>query len=111
MVKPWGADHCCMWRVSVQQGETRRQGALNTRLRISSGAVADAVLFLGTMLLLLGAGGCGLLGLQFLEVFAEAIQPLFPVAAVLLHPIRDLLQRRRLQTAGAPLGVAAAGDE
>jgi hypothetical protein len=52
-----------------------------------------------------------LLSLQFFEVVIEAIEALFPEAAVPLHPCGRFLQAGGLAAARTGLGVAASGDE
>ncbi len=50
-------------------------------------------------------------GLEFGQVFVEAIEAIFPVAAIMLEPIGCLAHGLCVKAAGAPLGIAAAGDE
>src|SRR5688572_25791518 len=49
--------------------------------------------------------------LKFLEVVVEAVEALFPEAAVMLDPTRGVLQRRGLEPAWPPLRLAAALNE
>src|SRR3989304_3795394 len=49
--------------------------------------------------------------LQFAQVIVQAFETLLPVAAIVFDPLVGLFQRARLQAAGTPLRLAAAGDE
>src|SRR5579863_892238 len=109
-VNPWGADQRCMCLGSAQHWNTSEGGASKTRTRVRSSAparAADLLLLAAMFLLLRGL----VLRLQLLQVFVQPVQALLPMAAVLLHPVGHVLERRRLEAAGAPLGVAAAADE
>jgi hypothetical protein len=46
-----------------------------------------------------------------LKIVVQAVEAFFPEAAVVLYPVGDILEWRCLKAAGAPLGVASAGDE
>ena len=49
--------------------------------------------------------------LHLAEIIVEAVEAAFPIGAIMLDPRGDLLQRRGLDFAGAPLRVAGTGDE
>src|SRR6187551_1559252 len=49
--------------------------------------------------------------LYLAEVGVESFEALFPVAAVLVHPIGDLPEGTRLQSTRSPLGLPALLDE
>src|SRR6478609_6072173 len=103
ILKPWGAlqrFRCPGW---VHAANTSGRGAAKTRVRLSFGLGA---LFSGLFLAGIGFLLLLLFGLQFLQVVLEAIETLLPEAPVLLHPVHRLLERRSLQPAGPPLGVA-----
>lgn len=51
-----------------------------------------------------------LLVLKLAKIVLEPVEPLFPVRAILLHPIGDLPQGLGFELAGPPLGRSAAGD-
>jgi hypothetical protein len=53
----------------------------------------------------------GLLYFKRGKVVIEPIHTLFPEAAIVLYPARNLPKRRSLQTARTPLRVAASRDE
>ena len=53
----------------------------------------------------------GLVGLDLAEVVVQAFEALFPMAAVLVHPVRDVAQRARPQPARSPLRLATLLDE
>src|SRR5436305_1344827 len=96
-VKPCGPHHCGTCEGSVHARNTRsRVAAISCRA-----AFATAMLFLLFLLFLF----------QLAQVFVQAVETLFPEFAVVLDPVGDLFERRRLEVAGTPLRVAAAGDE
>src|SRR5215470_18345684 len=49
--------------------------------------------------------------LQLAQIFVQTVEAFFPVTAIAPHPVRDLLERPRSDTAGPPLGVAPALDQ
>src|SRR5262249_58756936 len=49
--------------------------------------------------------------LQFAQIVVEPVEAPLPELAVVLDPVGDLLERLGLQPAGAPLCVAATGDQ
>ena len=51
------------------------------------------------------------LPLQLVQVVVQAVEALFPEAAVVLQPLGGVLERARLEPAGAPLGLAPALDQ
>src|SRR5262245_25694439 len=108
LVKPFGPHHEASIRGSVQTWNTSARGASSVRTSTSSCATARAEAELFFLLL----GGIGLLlFLQLAQVVFESVETLFPEAAVLIEPVVHVLEARGLQAAGAPLRVAAAGDE
>src|ERR1700674_479519 len=64
---------------------------------------AAAALLLASTLLLLR--------LQLVQVFVQAVEALVPEAAIVVEPVVNVLQRRRLDPAGPPLRRAAARDQ
>src|ERR1700716_3856178 len=106
MVKPRGQDHCARCCGSVQTLKTSARGASNVRRMVSSrSAVGAAALFRAL------ASKSFLLSLQFVEICIEALEALFPVAAIALGPLHHLLQRSGPQPAGPGLRLAATNDE
>ena len=61
------------------------------------------------MLILLGFRF--VLRFEFLEVLVEPVEALLPIPAILVEPIGCGFELARVELAGTPLGVAAAGDE
>lgn len=55
--------------------------------------------------------GLALLFFQLVEVVIEAIEAFEPEFAVVVDPVGDFFEWAGLETAGAPLGIACAGDE
>src|SRR3954471_10831581 len=90
--------------------KTRRRGASNRRvMRISR---SGGVVTLKVSLFLAACTAMSLLlGLQRLQIVLEPIEPRLPHRPVALGPLRNLLERRSLETAGTPLRVAAAADQ
>src|ERR1700682_6129743 len=105
MVKPRGPYHSPTCFGSVHTSKTSVRGASRTR-EITISRSDDAV----TGLFFRSATPF-LLRLQFVQIVVQAIQALLPMAAVIRNPIGDLLERCRLQTAGAPLGLAPARNQ
>src|SRR5258708_6427240 len=54
---------------------------------------------------------CRVLSLQFVQIGLQTVEALLPETAVVLQPIRGILERRRIEAARAPLRVSAAADE
>src|SRR6266851_1238314 len=52
-----------------------------------------------------------LLFLDFVQIIVETIEALIPELPIVLEPSACLLQRLRLKSAGAPLGLARARDQ
>src|SRR3954447_1931579 len=102
-VKPFGPHQWMTCCGSVHIRHTSSRGASKTRVAAISfsAAFATAMLFLLFLLFLF----------QLAQVFVQAVETLFPEFSVVLDPVGDLFERRRLEVAGAPLRVAAAGDE
>src|SRR5437762_11262469 len=101
-VKPSGPHQWTTCFGSVHIRHTSSRGASKTRVAAISfcAAFATAMSFLLFLLFLF----------QLAEVLVQSVEALFPEFAVVLDPVADLLQRRRLEMAGTPLRVAAAGD-
>src|SRR6185437_15025714 len=91
------------WLGSLHILNTNSRGASNMRVMTS---VRSSV----AMSLALAVIGLPL-GLQFAQVFFEAVETLFPEAAIAFEPFVDALQRLWFQLAGAPLRIAAPADE
>src|SRR5581483_7025000 len=114
IVQPSGpSSHCGTCRGSVHAAQTSRRGASNTRaITISrSEGVLNRVrpisVFAATIALLL-------LLFLLLHLFEVAVEPRmarFPEAAVAVRPLRHVSERRRVETAGAKLRLAAARNQ
>src|SRR5215813_441877 len=106
VVKPLGPHHFTTCPACVQASNTSVRGASKRRVSTSSWSAversASLLALTSTIPLLFG---------QLTQVLVEAVEALFPEAAVEGGPVGDVLERRRLQTAGTPLRVAAADDQ
>src|SRR5438128_1322632 len=135
MVAPFGPHQRARCSHVVQASKTRPRGASSMRVRTSSPSAdrspappakcsprrssvwsrpstAPNCPALAAMLLpALVAAMLSLLGLELAQVVVQAIEALIPETPIVLHPVGDLLQRTRVQPAGAPLRLAAAGDQ
>src|SRR5712691_1734577 len=109
-------DHCLMSSLLVSAFQTRETGASKVR-STTSGSSFIAALLVATLLFaaisfLLALNVLRLvLALQFLEVAAQLVEALLPVASVVLDPVGDVLERIGLEPAGPPLRLAAALDQ
>src|SRR6266542_5095561 len=117
-VNPSGPHHCATWFGLVHASNTSSRGASMVRVRTSSrsdDAGGEVVTFedrfAADPVLRLFAGMFLLLDLKFAEAVLQAVDALFPEPAVLLHPVGDVPQRRRLEPAGPPLRATAACDQ
>src|SRR5262245_46991946 len=84
----------------------RLRGASKTRVTtsaLSSPWVAALGFALAAILLLLR--------LQFAQVIVQAVETLFPEAAITFQPVVHLLERTRLDATGPPLRLAPAQDQ
>src|SRR6185503_6615116 len=100
--------HFVMCSAFVQQSNTNSRGASTTRvtsISVSDGVAKLVVPVLWAVVIVV------LLLLQVLEVVVEPFVARIPEAAVVLGPLGDLLERRRLEPARSPLRFAAACDE
>src|SRR5712691_1194195 len=117
LVKPIGPHHFATCCGSVHIRNTSSRGASSTRVRMSSRSVAATSLWsIGLFPSVIGWNVTGVRAAcfrrsDFFEVLVEAVEVRFPEIAIVLHPVGNLLQRRRLQSARPPLRSAAAGDE
>src|SRR5258708_34974385 len=103
-VKPCGPHHCAICFGSVHAFHTRSRGASKTRVMTNSRSGGGVVgLFFSVMFLLLV--------LQLVQIIVQAFEALIPETAIVLHPVRDLLERSCLQPARSPLRLAAARDQ
>src|SRR5262245_33588718 len=102
ILKPFGPHQCIRCSHSVNAFHTRSRGASKTR-EITNSFTAAAASFLAATFLLLR--------LQRTQIVVEPVETRFPEAAVLLEPVVDAVQRRRLDAGGTPLRVAASRDQ
>src|SRR6185295_7880532 len=115
--KPSGPHHFARCWGSVHTAKTRSRGASSTRVPImAGGSSASSKLFFPDTRLLLPRPCLFLLlllllRLQLAQIIFEAIEALFPKAAVAFEPVVDALERLGLDAAGAPLRLAAARDQ
>src|SRR5262245_38492062 len=92
----------------VHASNTSCRGALNTRVKTISRS--DGSSSASTLSLVL-ASTLFLLGLQGLQIGVQAVQALFPEAAIAFQPVVDAPECARLDPAGPPLRLATARDE
>ena len=112
LVKPFGPSQCTRCSGSVHARKTSSRGASNTRvMTISRSAVSGWTLGLGHRGPRWQLGRPPLLGLQLAQVLVQPVEALFPELAVALQPVGHVLERRGLQPARPPLGLAALGDQ
>src|SRR5882762_2358366 len=104
-------DHCLMSSLSVSDFQTRATGASKVRSTTSGSSFVTTLSFAAISLLLALNFLHLVLALQLLEVAAQPVEALFPVAPVVLDPVGDVLERIRLEPAGPPLRLAAALDQ
>src|SRR5262249_25681602 len=95
VVKPLGPHHDEICAGSVQAWNTNSRGASNTRV-ITISAALPAALLADILLLLL---------FEILQILVQPVEALLPPPPVMIHPLGDFLERRRLQPAGPPLRV------
>src|SRR4051812_46118325 len=97
-LNPFGFHQCTTCSGRVHASQTSATGASKTRVtnRFRSFFTADIPLFLS---------------LEIAQVNAQSIEPFVPELAVSLEPIDRILERSRLEPAGAALGVAPTRDE
>src|SRR5215472_12378646 len=116
--KPRGPHQRARCAASVQTLKTRLRGAPYSRSRTSTrsaGAAAGAaaaVPLAASLLAVMRLSIMGqILGLQLVEIVAQAIQALLPEAPVMLDPVGDLLEGAGLQPARPPLCRPPPGDQ
>src|SRR5262245_34312670 len=107
VVKPTGPHHCARCFGSVQASKTSSRGASKVRVNNSWRSAVS----LTTLALAVLTGIFLLLGLQLAQIFFEAVEALFPKPSIVLHPICNILERSRVQTAGSPLSFAPARNQ
>src|SRR5262245_46344182 len=49
--------------------------------------------------------------LQYLQILVQSVKALLPVAAIMLHPVSDFLERARFEPTRPPLRLATAYDQ
>src|SRR5213594_4210090 len=108
---PRSKDHCLMSSLSVSAFHTRATGASKVRSTTSGSSFVTTLSFAAIFLLLALNFMRLVLALQFLEVAAQPVEALLPVAPVVLDPLGDVLERICLEPAGPPLRLAAALDQ
>src|SRR5947207_2522424 len=85
VVKPFGPHHCVRCFTSVQAAKKRWRGASNTRdVMIARGSVSVSMLCLAATPF---PPGLPVLGLQFTQIIAQAIEPLVPDAPIAFEPV------------------------
>src|SRR5882672_12310686 len=104
-------DHCLMSSLSVSAFHTRATGASKVRSTTSGSSFVTTLSFAAISLLLALDFHRVLLALQFLEVAFQLVESLLPVAAVVLDPVGDALERIGLEPARPPLRLAPALDQ
>src|SRR5262245_51816842 len=95
-----------MRRGSENASKTRAGRALNRRLIVRTRPDVS----LPTCAVLVSAILLSIL-LYLLQIFLQPVEALFPEMAVVLEPIGRFLERHGIETAGSPLGLAAADDQ
>src|SRR5213594_1507944 len=108
---PRSKDHCLMSSLSVSAFHTRATGASKVRSTTSGSSFVTTLSFVAIFLLLTLNFPHLVLALQFLEVAAQPVEALLPVAPVVLDPVGDVLEGIRLEPAGPPLRLASALDQ
>src|SRR5262249_46356505 len=109
VVKPLGPHHCARCFGSVHAENTSWRGWSYSRIpTMARGSPCRSRLFAAAMFLVLTLTR---LGLQLLQIIAEAVETLLVEAAVVLEPVVDVLERPRLDAAGPELRLAAARDQ
>src|SRR2546427_11925402 len=100
-----------MSSLSVKAFQTRETGASKVRSTTSGSSFVTTLSFAAIFLLLTLNFPHLVLALQFLEVAAQPVEALLPVAPVVLDPVGDVLEGIRLEPAGPPLRLASALDQ
>src|SRR5438874_6883831 len=100
--KPFGPHQWATCLGSVHIRQTSSRGASKTRVATISFCAAFATAMFLLLLFFL---------FELAQVLVQAVEARFPEFAVVPDPVGDLLERRRLEVAGSPLRVAAAGDQ
>src|SRR3989440_1700984 len=97
--------------LSVSAFHTRATGASKVRSTTSGSSFVTTLGFAAIFLLLVVNFLRLVLALQFLEVAAQPVEALLPVAPIDIDPVGDVLERIGLEPAGPPLRLAAALDQ
>src|SRR2546427_4754320 len=100
-----------MSSLSVSALQTSATGASNVRSTTRGSSFVARLLFAAISFLLALNVLYFVLALQLLEVAAQLVEALLPVAPVVLDPVGDVLERIGLQPARPPLRLAAALDQ
>src|SRR6185437_3785696 len=108
-VKPYGPHHFTICSGSVHASQTSSRGASKTRVITTSRSAPNVGAASGP--LVLPAATRRLLSLQGSQVFIQTIEAFEPETPIALDPVSNLFQRRRAQSAGAPLRVSLSYDE
>src|SRR5262245_12072777 len=110
VVKPFGPHHCARCFGSVHTENTNARGASNTREpMIERGSRSRSILFFTVIVFY--PLGLFRLGLQYLQVVVEPIEPLFPESAILLEPLVGFPKSAHIDSAGTHLRIPATRDE
>src|ERR1700746_548391 len=79
-----------------------RRGASKIRVTVSSGAGDSATFFFAFVVFLF---------LQLAQILFQAVEALIPEAAIVVEPIRGVLERTRREPAWTPLRLATTRDK
>src|SRR5207302_4942696 len=93
----------------VWASNTRSRGA--SRMRVITISRSVGVVTVSCLLPLAAISVLLSSVLELLQVLLEPVIALFPETAVRLHPVRDFLERPRLEPGRAPLALPASGDQ
>src|SRR6516225_9932530 len=100
IAKPCGPHHRARCSGSVHASNTSRRGASKMRRMTSSAGTVTV-----------SAAILRVLGLQLAQIFVKPSKAFFPEAAVMLEPIRSVLERCRIELARPPLRPAATRNQ
>src|SRR5580658_1330280 len=109
VMKPCGPHQRATCSGSIHALNTRRRGASMTRVTTSCRSVVSAAVVSAATSM--AAATLLALSLQVLQIGLQAIEARFPEAAVMLQPIRGVLEWTRLEPTWPPLCVAATHDQ
>src|SRR5580658_5668038 len=109
VVKPCGPHQRATCSGSIHALNTRRRGASMTRVTTSCRSVASAAAV--SVATSMAAPTLFPLPLQILQIGLETIEALLPEGAIMLQPIRGVLEWTRLEPTWSPLRLAATRDQ